>query len=149
MRPLSMKLPFGLCLALAAVGCATSTTIPAGVPVRTLVAKTLTFHGTASPSLANPSCAAADHAKPIHVLELTEDTRATILLTPSLGEPALPLATLRLTNLETNKTWCVMTQTDGTPAALGGEFPSGQYAVNVAEVSSAPPRKYEVRVEKL
>jgi hypothetical protein len=149
MYPLHMKLPFGLWLALGLVGCAGTTAVPAGVPVRTLVSKTLTFHGTASPTLSNPSCSATTPVKPIHVLELVEDTRATILLTPSIGEPALPLATLRLTNLETNRTWCVMTRRDGAPAALGGEFPSGQYGVSVAEVSSAPPRKYEVRVEKL
>jgi len=43
----------------------------------------------------------------------------------------------------------VMTQPDGTPAALGGEFPSGDYSVSVAEVAGTAPRRYEVRVQRL
>jgi hypothetical protein len=145
----TMKLPFALGLALAAVGCAGQTTALPGVPVHPLMTETLRLHGTASPTLVNAACSAAAPAKPANVLELADDTRVTILLGPQPGEPALPLAMLHLTHLDSNRTWCVMTHADGTPAAIGGELPSGQYAVSVAEIRTALPRKYEVRVLRL
>jgi hypothetical protein len=146
-----MKLPFGLLVAIAAVGCGGGSQVaaPPGVPVHWLSIEMLRLHGTASPTLARAQCGAAAPAKPANVLELEEDTRATMLLAAPSGEPALPQAMLHLTHLETNRTWCVVSQPDGTPASLGGEFPGGKYAVSVAEVSGAPPRRYEVRVEKL
>ena len=51
--------------------------------------------------------------------------------------------------LSNNGVGVVVSQPDGTPASLGGEFPSGKYAVSVAQVAGGPPRRYEVRVEKL
>ena len=152
-----MKLPFlgslgsglPLCLALAAAGCAEHSAALPGVPVHPLMTETLRLHGTASPTLVNMACSATAPAKPSNVLELADDTRVTILLGPQAGEPALPLTMLHLTHLETNRTWCVMTRADGTPAAIGGELPSGQYAVSVAEMRTAQPRKYEVRILRL
>ena len=147
-----MKLPMGLWLAVGAVGalgCAGSQATLPGVPVHPLMTETLRLHGTASAMMASPSCDAAALARPTNVLELPDDTRVTILLAQSPGEPALPLTMLHLTHLETKRTWCVVTHPDGTPAAIGGEFPSGQYAVSVAEARTAAPRKYEVRVQRL
>lgn len=145
-----MKLPFGLLLAIAAVGCEGSHVAgPPGVPVHWLSIETLRLHGMASPTLQRPECGPAAPAKPTNVLELEEDTRATILLAAPSGEPALPQSMLHLTHLDSNRTWCVISQPDGTPATLGGKFPSGKYAVSVAELSGAAPRRYEVRVEKL
>jgi hypothetical protein len=132
-----------------AVGCATHSAALPGVPVHPLMTETLRLHGTASSLPTSPSCSATVNAKPANVLELADDTRVTILLEAPIGEPALPLSMLRVTHLESNKTWCAMTRPDGTPAAIGGELPSGQYAVSVAESASAAPRKYEVRILRL
>ena len=148
-----MKLPFGLLVAVAGgavMGCGGSQVAgPPGVPVHWLSIEMLRLHGTASPTLVHAQCGPAAPAKPANVLELEEDTRATILLAAPSGEPALPQAMLHLTHLDSKRTWCVVSQPDGTPATLGGEFPGGKYAVSVAEVSGVPPRRYEVRVEKL
>ena len=145
-----MKIPLGLCLALAAIGCAPSQTaaLP-GVPVHPLMTETLRLYGTASPTLTSLTCSGSAPAKAANVLELADDTRVAIMLEAPEGEPALPVAMLHLKSLDTQKTWCVMTQPGGRPAAIGGELPSGQYAVSVAAVSSAVPRKYEVRVVRL
>ncbi|HEY2510724.1 MAG TPA: hypothetical protein VGI39_07705 [Polyangiaceae bacterium] len=145
-----MKLPFVFGLALAGAGCATShAVIPPGTPVQALIADRLTLRGTAEPTLLNPSCSAAAPAKPAHIFELPEETRAMIMLAPPGAEPQLPATMLHVTNLDSNKTWCVMSKPDGSPATIAAEFPSGHYAVSVAEVNGAAPRKYEVRVEKL
>jgi hypothetical protein len=145
-----MKLPFGVLVALAAVGCAGSqVATPPGVPVHWLSIEMLRLHGTAAPAQTQAHCGPVAPAKPANVLELEEDTRATMLLAAPSGEPALPPSMLHLTHLDSNRTWCVVSQPDGTPASLGGEFPGGKYAVSVAQVSGGPPRRYEVRVEKL
>ena len=149
MNAVRMKLPLGLWLALGAAGCASHTAAPAGVPVRPLISERVTLRGTASPTLESASCTAGSPAKPGNVLELSEGTRATIELKPPPGEAALPMTMLHLTHLDSNRTWCAMTQADGTPAIIAGEFPSGQYTVSVAEVKGAAPRAYEVRVVKL
>jgi hypothetical protein len=149
-RVTGMKIPFGVCLVVAGgAGCAGSTAALPGVPVHPLMTETLRLEGTATPTLASPSCSAPTLAKPANVLELTDDTRVTIRLAAPSGEPALPVTIMRLTHLETNRSWCLVTRADGTPAMIGGEFPSGQYAVSVSEMSSATPHHYEVRVERL
>jgi xanthine dehydrogenase molybdopterin-binding subunit B len=140
------------CIGGAAVlaGCAgRATQTASGMPVQALVADRLTLHGTAQPTLANPSCSASPPAKPSHVIEMAEETRATVLLTAALGEPPLPLATLHITNVETHRSWCVTTKTDGSPAALATVFPSGTYEVSIAETDTAAPRRYEVKLQKL
>jgi hypothetical protein len=136
-------------LAAGSMGCASQSTVLPGVPVHPLMTETLRLHGTASSLSASPSCTGPVNAKPANVLELADDTRVTILLEAPSGEPALPLSMLRVTHLESNKTWCAMTRPDGTPAAIGGELPSGQYAVSVGASASAAPRKYEVRILRL
>ncbi len=95
-----------------------------------------------------PSCDAVAAAKPANVLKLADDTRVTILLGAAAGEPALPLTMLRVTSLETKQTWCAVSRPDGTPAAIGGELPSGDYAVSVAEAGNGA-HKYEVRILRL
>jgi hypothetical protein len=144
-----MKLPMVIAFVGGVVGCASAPEVPAGVPVHALVAERLTFQGTAQPTLKNSACTAAAPGKPDHLMHLESDTRATILLGPVPGEAPLPVAMLHITNLETNKTWCVMTSADGTPAALGAELPGGMYAISVAETNGAPARRYEVKVSKL
>jgi hypothetical protein len=135
--------------ALALGGCASAPTLPAGVPVHPLVAEMLTLRGTAAATLANPACSAANPSKPAHLMELSEDTRATVMLGPQLGEPPLPVSMLHLTHLESNRTWCVMTREDGTPASLADELPMGTYAVSVLEMRGEAPRRYELKVRKL
>jgi len=151
LRSVSMKLPMVVSIVAGVVGCAgtASHQVPPGVPVHTLVADRLTFQGTAEPTLKNSACTAAAPGKPDHMMSLEFDTRATILLGPVPGEAPLPVAMLHLTNLDTNKTWCVMTGADGTPAALGAELPGGMYAVSVAATNGAPARRYEIKVTKL
>jgi hypothetical protein len=146
-----MKLPFVLGLTLVGAGCAAQShaAAPAGVPVQALIADRLTLRGTASPTLTNPSCDTSTSLQPSHVFEMPEESQAMIRLTPSLGEGPLPTAMMHVTNLDTNKTWCVMTKPDGTPATIAGDLPSGMYSVSVAEIVGAPPRRYEVKVEKL
>jgi hypothetical protein len=144
-----MKLPMVIAFVGGIVGCASAPQAPAGVPVHALVADRLTFRGTAEPTLKNSACSASAPGKPDHVMELAQDTRATILLSPLPGEAPLPVSMLHITNLESNRTWCVMTSADGTPAALGAELPSGMYAVSVASINGAPARQYEVKVTKL
>jgi hypothetical protein len=141
----------GLGVVVGGVGCAGSqSAILPGVPVHPLIAETLRLQGTATRMATSPSCnAAAGDAKPANVLELDDDTRVTIMLEAPRGEPALPLSMLRVTHLATNKTWCALTRADGTPAAIGGELPSGKYAVSVGESASAAPRKYEVKILRL
>jgi hypothetical protein len=141
--------PLAFCLALATAGCAGQTAALPGVPVHPLMTETLRLHGTASPTLLSTACSATAPAKPANVLELSDDTRVTILLGPQAGEPALPVTMLHLTHLESNRTWCVTSRADGAPASIGAELPSGQYAVSVAEVQTAAPRKYEVRVLRM
>lgn len=135
--------------ALALGGCATHATAPAGVPVHGFVADSLVLHGTAEPTLTSASCSAAAPTSPKHIVHLDEETRATIFLGPEKGQPLLPVSMLHITHLDTNRTWCVMTKSDGTPAALVGEFPSGLYSVAVAETRAATPQRYEVTFEKL
>lgn len=146
-----LKLPMTFAAtAIALAGCASSSAnIPAGVPVHTLAAERLVMRGVAPATLANPACTAAAPTKPAHLMELSEDTRATVLLTPQAGEGPLPIAMLHMTHLESNKTWCVMTKEDGTPAVVAGELPMGTYAVAVAEMRGNEPRRYELKVHKL
>jgi hypothetical protein len=145
-----MKLPLivGL-VAVGAVACAPSAKVPSDVIVHRLSADELILRGTASPTLAGATCTADAPAKPANAFALSEDTHASILLLPAPGEPALPLTMLHVTNLDTNRTWCVMTQADGTPAALAADLPSGLYAVSVASTNRAAARRYEVKVERL
>lgn len=135
--------------AVALAGCAAHTATPPGVPVHGLVANSLILRGTAEPTLTSATCNGAAPTSPKHIVELPEDTRVTIFLGPEKGQPLLPVSMLHITHLESNRTWCVMTKADGTPAALVGEFPSGNYAVAVAESRSAAPQRYEVTFEKL
>lgn len=144
-----MKIPFVLFVASIAVGCASTAAVPAGMPVSRLTAERITLHGVASPSLDNPSCSASAAPRPSHVLHIEDETHASLLLAPPRGEAPLPTTMLHVTHLASNRTWCVMTQADGSPAAIADEFPSGDYAVSVAELRGAQPRKYEVRVQKL
>jgi hypothetical protein len=134
---------------LALAGCAAHAAPPPGVPVHGFVANSLTLRGTAEPTLTSATCSAAAPTSPKHVVELPEETRATIFLGPEKGQPLLPVSMLHMTHLDSNRTWCVMTKADGTPAALVGEFPSGVYAIAVAESKSAAPQRYEVTFEKL
>ena len=135
--------------ALALGACAQHTVTPPGVPVHGMVANSLTVRGVAEASLTSASCTGAAPVSPKHVVELPEETRVTIFLGPIKGEPLLPVSMLHLTHLESNRTWCVMTKPDGTPASLVGEFPQGNYAIAVAESRSDVPRRYEVTFEKL
>jgi hypothetical protein len=146
----SVKLPLGLLFAFAAVACAGSrASAPAGVPVSALVADKLTLRGVAHPTLASATCGAGEgSAKPAHVLELQEDTHAALLLELPARAASIPPARLNVTHLASNRSWCVMTQPDGS-AVLGADFPSGLYTVSVAEAVGVAPREYELRVQKL
>jgi hypothetical protein len=146
-----MKLSIVVGLAgLGVVGCASSgAQLPAGVPVHGLVTNTMTLHGTAEATLTSATCTVAAPASPKHVIHLEEETRATVLLGPEKGHAPLPVSMLHITHLESNRTWCVMTKSDGTPAAIAAEFPSGNYLVSVAEPRSASPQRYEIQLEKL
>ena len=138
-------------VALALGGCAStnSAKAPPGVPVHGFVADSLILRGTAEPTLTSATCTASAPTSPKHVVNLSDDTRATIFLGPEKGQPLLPVSMLHITHLDSNRTWCVMTKSDGTPAALVGEFPQGLYAIAVAESRSATPQRYEVTFEKL
>ena len=144
----SVSIVVGLA-ALALGGCATHAAAPPGVPVHGFVADSLVLRGTAEPTLTSASCTAAAPTSPKHVVNFAEDTRATIFLGPEKGQPLLPVSMLHLTHLDTNRTWCVMTKADGTPATLAGELPQGLYAVTVAEPKNTPAARYEVTFEKL
>jgi hypothetical protein len=135
--------------AIALAGCASRPMVVAGVPVHVLIAQELTLRGVAAPTLSNPSCSGAVAMKAAHVFALEDTTMASIMLHPQAGEGALPVTMLHITHLESNRTWCVMTKDDGTPAMVGGELPMGTYEVSVAEMRGAEPRRYELRVEKL
>lgn len=146
----TLKLPMlaGLA-ALALAGCAARPTVVQGVPVMALVADKMTLHGVATASLSNPSCTAEAPSKPAHVFELQEGAHATVMLRPETGEGPLPVSVLHITHMESNRTWCVTTKPDGSPAVLASELPSGMFAVAVAEMRGAEPRRYEVKIEKL
>ena len=135
--------------ALALGGCASRPMVVAGVPVHVVIAQELTLRGVASPTLSNPSCTGAAPTKAAHVFALEDGTMASIMLSPQPGEPALPATMLHITHVESNRTWCVMTKDDGSPAIVGGELPMGTYEVAVAEMSGSAPRRYELRVQKL
>jgi len=130
-------------------GCASRPMVVAGVPVHTVIMGELTMRGVASPSLSNPSCSGALPTKASHVFALEDSTLASIMLNPQPGEPALPITMLHITHLESNRSWCVMTKSDGSPAIVGGELPMGTYEVAVAEMRGEEPRRYELRVQKL
>jgi hypothetical protein len=117
--------------------------------VHVVIARELTMRGTAQPTLTNPSCSGAVAQKASHVFALEDNTMASIMLHPPAGAAALPVTMLHITHLESNRTWCVMTKDDGTPAMVGGELPMGTYEVAIAEVQGAAPRAYELRVQKL
>jgi hypothetical protein len=147
-----LSVVLGLAFAgLAFAGCASSSAaaLPAGVPVHGLVTNSMTLHGVGETTLTSATCTVAAPASPKHVIHLEEGTRAAIFLGPEKGHPPLPVTMLHITHLESNRTWCVMTKPDGTPAAIAADFPSGMYAVSVAEPRSSSPRRYEITLEKL
>jgi hypothetical protein len=135
--------------ALVLSGCVARATSIDGVPVMALIADNMTLHGVAPASLSNPACTAEAPAKPAHLFELSESAHATVILRPRAGDGPLPISMLHLTNIETSRTWCVMTKSDGSPAVLASDLPAGTYAVAVAEMHGSEPRAYEVKIEKL
>ncbi len=147
----SSRLKLSVCVGLlAATGCASGgATPPAGVPVHGLVTNSMTLHGVGETTLTSATCTVAAPASPKHIIHLEEETRATVLLGPEKGHPPLPVSMLHITHLDSNRTWCVMTKPDGTPAAIAAEFPSGMYAVSVAEPRTAIAQRYEITLEKL
>jgi len=136
--------------ALALGGCASGshTEVPANARVDIMQTDKMVLHGTADASLASPNCK-TDALPAKHLVELKDDLAGHIILRPAGAEPAPRLAVLHVTQLDTNRTWCVQTSSDGTTATIPGEFPMGVYAISVTEARSATPHKYEVVVEKL
>jgi hypothetical protein len=138
-----------LALAVAAVplvGCASNgrDAVPDNAKVETLQTGSLVMRGTAN---ATPGGATCDATSPVkHFLELTEDTNGAIMLRP----PATREVTvLHVTELATNKTWCVMTKGDGAQVSIPGDFASGVYAISITESHTYKPDPYEVVFEKM
>ena len=121
----------------------------AEAPTHVVIAGGLTLRGVAEPTLSNASCGGATPVKASQTFELQDSALASIILQPQDGEGPLPKTMLHVTHVESNQTWCVMTRDDGSPALVGGELPMGTYAVAVAGMRGAQPRRYEVRIEKL
>ena len=132
---------------LALVGCASNgrDAIPANARVEVLQTGSLVMRGTADATPGSATCATAPlPAK--HVLELLEETTGAIKLR-AIG--AHDVTVLHVTNLETNKTWCVMTKGDGAEVTIPGDFAAGLYAISVAESNTFKPDPYEVVFEKM
>jgi len=130
---------------LAAVACAPSQSAPPpDARVETLQTQKLVLRGTAPPNSGSLSCASPSTGGSPRYLELKEDMTANIALRPMDG-----VAVLHVTNLATHKTWCVMTQGDGTGATIPGEFAMGVYAIDVQCSRSGAAQPYAVQFDKL
>jgi hypothetical protein len=139
-----------LALAVAAVpfvvGCASNgrDALPENARVETLQTASLVMRGEASTTPGGATCDATAPAK--HFLELTEETNGAIMLRP----PATHEVTvLHVTELATNKSWCVMTKGDGAQVSIPGDFAAGVYAISIVESHSYKPDPYEVVFEKM
>jgi hypothetical protein len=138
-------------LALTAItGCASSahTELPPNAKVDLMQTDRMVLRGTAEPSKDGAGCkSAALPAK--HLVDLKDDLPGHMILRPAPGEAPLKLAVFHVTQLDTNRSWCVQVGEDGATAIIPGEFPQGVYAISVTEAPTAAPQKYEVVVERL
>jgi hypothetical protein len=112
--------------------------------VEILQTQHLVLRGTAPANEGSLSCASPSPSASPSYLELRDDMTGNINLRPMAG-----VAVLHVTNLATHKTWCVMTQGDGTGASIPGEFATGVYAIDVQCSRSTAAQQYAVQVEKL
>jgi hypothetical protein len=135
-------------VAVAVTGCASGTPVPADARVETMQTDKMVLRGTAEASDKSPSCK-MDALPAKHFVKLQAKTLAHLMLRPALGQPKLELAVLHVTHLESNRTWCVQSTADGSPASIPGEFPYGTYAIGVSEGKTTQPHRYEVVFEKL
>ena len=114
--------------------------LPEGAHVDHMQADRLVLRGTAH-AAERPSC--SESALPaMHLVDVPGDMVGKI----ELRAASAPSAVLHVTNLDTNKTWCMTTKSDGTLPSIPGEFAGGTYAVTVSETSAQP---YEVVFERL
>jgi hypothetical protein len=118
--------------------------VPADAHVEILQTQKLVLHGTIAPHPASASCASSAEGSAPQYLRLNEDTMGNIVLRP-LGVTAV----LHVQELASNKTWCVMTNGDGSGATIPGEFPLGDYSITVEGSRSSSPTAYAVVFERL
>jgi hypothetical protein len=130
------------------VGCAGSIPVPENARVDSMQTDKMVLRGEAAATVDNPSCkTTALPAK--HFVKLNDDLPGHFILRPAAGEPAMKLAVLHVTNLDSGKTWCMQAGADGSPATIGADFPNGTYAISVTEGRSTAPHRYELVIEKL
>jgi hypothetical protein len=148
----SMRLLVGLpVIAALAAGCASdpaprqaASTAPAGSRVY-VVYDLVILTGYTDGSTGQSTCGPAE---PKYVVEVPEPGKAMITLRPTDGAAPLSDATLRVTKMDTNQTWCAAMKDDAVTLRPPEELPKGLYAVSVAGGGSELHR-YEIRWEQL
>jgi hypothetical protein len=118
--------------------------LPPDARVEILQTDKLVLHGTAAPHPESASCASNARDTSTVFLQLNEETTGNFVLRPTAG-----VAVLHVEELDTNRTWCVMTHGDGTGGTIPGEFPSGTYAITVQGSRSAAATPYSVVIERM
>jgi hypothetical protein len=131
--------------AVAAVACAPAADAPAVVPpgahIETSQARRVVLRGTAAAHPGEASCDSAPSSAPVY-LQVDEETEGSIVLRPIRGA-----AVLRVEELTSNRTWCVMQERDAG-AAIPGYFPQGVYAIRVENSRASDPTPFEVVFER-
>lgn len=129
-------------------GCAGSIPIPTDARVESMQTDKMVLRGQAAATVDNPSC--QTNALPAkHFVKLNDDLNGHFLVRPAPGEPALKLAVLHVTNLESGRSWCVQAGADGSSPTIASDFPQGTYAISITEARTSAPHRYELVVEKL
>jgi hypothetical protein len=127
------------------LGCSPSrSAVPPNAHLEILQTDKLVLHVTAAPHAESATCASSTRDSSTRFLQLNEETTGNFVLRPAPG-----VAVLHVQELATNRTWCVMTNGDGTGGTIPGEFPSGVYAITVQGSHSDAPAPYAVVVEKM
>lgn len=136
---------------LALTGCASTpkTTQPAaavgGSRVVVLYDEDIMLTGTTDPRDAAGTCGPAAAR---HVVKLNESTKSRLTLRATQGAAPLTGAILRVTHLDSKRTWCASLAGSTALIAPGEPMPSGMYAVQVS-TPNGEERRYEILWEQL
>jgi hypothetical protein len=133
------------------VGCASTpkAATPAaavgGSRVVVLFDEDIMLTGTTDPRDAASTCGPAASR---HVVKLNDSTKSRLTLRATQGAAPLEGAILRVTHLDTKKTWCASLTGSTAMLAPGEPMPSGLYAVQVS-TPNGEERRYEILWEQL
>jgi hypothetical protein len=137
---------FALLTACAPSGIAST---PEGASVQFVRGERTVLHGTATIAPTSPKCDAVKATDAGHFVQLGDDTLMTVALHAANDRGRMPGAILHLTHLASQRTWCAAMDSDGLAAEVGGDLPSGVYALHVTEPARVATASYEIVLRKL